>query len=101
MQEVLLIDAYRILGLSWSSEEEAIRLAYHKQVRSGQDLELFSQAYELIRDKTARERYSWDSIHSYFHPPKEESQEALCDFVALAAELAFLSDWELEDLDES
>ena len=91
------IDAYRILGIGVNASEVEIRKAYHEKVKALENDEIVIQAYELIRDEPARKRYVWNSIHSYLEktPPYEEGN---FDFGAIASELAFLSDWECEEI---
>mgnify|MGYP001584174767 CR=1 FL=1 len=54
-------------------------------------------AYELIKDRAAREKYLWNSVHSYFEQLPIDSSYSLnsSDLEAVIAEIAFLSDWEL------
>lgn len=92
------IDAYSLFNLSQDATEEDIRLAYHKKVQENQELEVFRQAYELIRDKKARKQYFWSSVFSY-HDPLKTEECVLLDVEELVAEAAFLSDWELEEID--
>ena len=93
------IDAYRVLGLYPGGSDEEIRLAYHRKIKDGEEERTLAQAYELIRDAKARERYQWNSLYSYFSlfACEEGVSSSLEEVIK---EVAFLSDWELGDLDE-
>lgn len=98
MSEFLQIDAYRILGLPLNAEEEVIRSTYHQKMMNGEDSLELRQAYELLRDKAARNAYLWHSVHSYFEEPPISKA---FDIDVVVAEIAFLSDWELGTCYES
>lgn len=98
MENFSQIDAYQTLGLTPTASEENIKKAYSTLTFKAQDSELLHKSYELIKDEKARQHYYWNSIHSYFCSPEEPKTEN-DSLGALALEIAFLSDWELEDLD--
>jgi DnaJ-class molecular chaperone len=96
MKNLSQLDAYQILNLPWDASEEAIRAAYHQKMIASQeqDLQQIKNAYDLIKNAKARERYRWNSFHSYFCKPQEEA----FDLEQVIQEIAFLTDWELEEI---
>lgn len=98
MKQYVQIDAYGVLGLSHEATEAEIRLAYHRKVKEEQHSDVLGRAYELIKDGKARARYSCNSVYSYFSPLKESSREDL-NLDEIISEVAFLSDWEIEEID--
>lgn len=100
MENYTQLNAYELLGVATDAKEEEIRLAYHRKIKEGNESENLTQAYGLIKDAKARERYFWNSVYSYFDPLKEPEKKNL-DLDAVISEVAFLSDWELEEIDGS
>jgi len=94
MEEFFQIDADRIVGVAFDATEEEIRAAYHQKVKAGDISEIVHKSYELIKDQDAREKYLWNSIHSYFEKPPGLLSDSF-DVEPVIAEIAFLSDWEL------
>lgn len=95
MKQFLQIDAYRVLGISPQANEEEIRLTYHQKIKDGDESEELRLAYDLIKDRVAREKYLWNSVHSYFEPLMKDSFSSSFDVESVISEIAFLSDWEL------
>ncbi|MBM3198066.1 MAG: hypothetical protein FJZ58_02270 [Chlamydiae bacterium] len=89
------LDAYKLLDLQPGATGDEIRQAYHKKLQ--EQPELFSQAYKCICSEKEREHYFWNSVHSYFFSIASEQNTSSLEEVI--RELAFLSDWELGDLD--
>ena len=94
MDRYLQIDAYKILEVPISANDEQIRFAYHQKVQSGNVTEIERSAYESIKDRNARESYLWNSVYSFLEKPPEFAAE-LPDIESVIQEVAFLSDWEL------
>lgn len=100
------IDAYRVLGLPFDATEEEIRKTYHMKLKTEEDTkedtkkgsETLRQAYNLIRNEKARKQYAWNSLHSYILQPPFYKEEA-ADLEGAAAEILFLSEWELGEID--
>ncbi|MFT4554257.1 MAG: hypothetical protein ACI9S8_002907 [Chlamydiales bacterium] len=89
---------YFIMGLSSSATDQEIREAFHEFLRRGEANERIREAYTKIKDAAARRLYRYLDIFSYLEAPPEQSikNEVSSDKLEfLAAELAFLSEWEL------
>jgi hypothetical protein len=93
-------DPYVILGLDPSADDAAIRAAFHALVRAGRADATVNGAYAAIRDGASRERRRWSEPTAMLAPLPSATAAATPAVAveALAAELAFLSDWELGDV---
>lgn len=89
------IDPYEILQIPHYSGDDEIKQAYHKKISTFEDQELLTLAYSMIKNEKSRISHLWHSVFSYFEAPIETRDD--WDFENLAKELAFLSDWEIED----
>lgn len=89
-------DPYAVLGVAPEADDDAIRAAYHAQVRAGTADAAVNTAYGAVRDAQARRRRRWCDPTALIAPlPAPRSGIAASE--ALIRELAVLSDWELGD----
>jgi hypothetical protein len=100
MDSICEIDAWRVLGIPFDATEEEIRKTFHRKLKNGEDHDRLKQAYDLLRDEKARKHYTLNAIHSYFLQPPSCREEAV-DLEGVAAEILFLSEWELGEIDAS
>jgi hypothetical protein len=91
-----MIDPFTLLGVDPEADDDAIRAAFHARVRAGTADAAVNHAYAEIRDAGLRRRRRWTEPTAMLALPPPASAPAI-ETAAVAAELAFLSDWELGD----
>lgn len=91
-----MTDPFAVLGVPADADDQAIRNAFHARVRAGTADAAVNAAYAAIRDPAERRRRRW-SDPGVLVAPLPVAQAPAIETTALAAELAFLSDWELGD----
>jgi hypothetical protein len=89
-------DPFALLGVDPGADDAAIRAAFHARVRAGTADAAVNLAYAGIRDAVQRRRRRWTEPTALLATPPAEAAPAV-ETAALAAELVFLSDWELGD----
>lgn len=91
-----MTDPFAVLGVPADADDQAIRAAFHSRVRAGTADAAVNAAYAAIRDPAERRRRRWLDP-GIIIAALPAAQAPTVEVAALAAELAFLSDWELGD----
>jgi DnaJ-class molecular chaperone len=89
---------YALLGVSEDASDDEIRSAFHDFVAKEEDGAEIRMAYQVIRNKLARDKYKFLVPTSYLCLPEELGQQTEvtpAEREQLAAELLLLNEWEL------